>query len=192
MTKKPKREDVKSVFAGLRPLAAQQGDSTQTKEVSRHHKVNVSTSGLISVLGGKWTTYRKMGEDTINTAAVVGGLKEQKCKTKKLLLHGYDENTDINDPSRLWGRPTKIISMGKPQDNDSLSNKFYISKNLILWGIEHEMAIHLEDVLARRVRCLFLDAKETLRIAPEVAELWQLPFKKMMNGLPGNLEVLKL
>ena len=61
--------------------------------------------------------------------------------------------------------------MGKPEDNDSLSNKFYISKNLILWAIEHEMAIHIEDVLARRVRCLFLDAKETLRIAPEVAEI---------------------
>ncbi len=172
MTRKPKREDVKSVFAGLRPLAAQQGNSTQTKEVSRHHKVNVSTSGLISVLGGKWTTYRKMGEDTINTAALVGGLKEQKCKTKKLLLHGHDENTDINDPLNVYGADRhKIVSMGKPQDNNSLSDKFYISKNLILWGIENEMAIHIEDVLARRVRCLFLDAKETLRIAPKVAEI---------------------
>lgn len=172
MTKKPKREDVKSVFAGLRPLAAQQGDSTQTKEVSRHHKVNVSTSGLISVLGGKWTTYRKMGEDTINTAVVVGGLKEQKCKTKKLLLHGYDDNAEIDDPLHVYGSDREnILSMGKPQDNDSLSDKFYISKNQIMWSVEHEMAIHLEDVLARRVRCLFLDAKETLKIAPEAAKI---------------------
>ena len=180
MTKKPKREDVKSVFAGLRPLAAQQGgDSSQTKEVSRHHKVNVSTSGLISVLGGKWTTYRKMGEDMINTAAVVGGLKEQKCKTKKLLLHGYDENTDIDDPLHVYGSDRhKIISYGKPEDNDSLSNKFYISKNLILWAVEHEMAIHIEDVLARRVRCLFLDAKETQRIAPKVAEIMAITLQK--------------
>ena len=172
MSKKPRREDVKSVFAGLRPLAAQQGNSNQTKEVSRHHKVNVSTSGLISILGGKWTTYRKMGEDAINTAALVGGLKEEKCKTKKLLLHGYDENTEINDPLHVYGsEKKKIISMGKPEDNDSLSDKFYISKNLILWSVENEMAIHIEDVLARRVRCLFLDAKETLRIAPEVADI---------------------
>ena len=67
MTKKPKRKDVKSVFAGLRPLAANQGSDTETKEISRHHKINVSTSGLISLLGGKWTTYRKMAEDAINT-----------------------------------------------------------------------------------------------------------------------------
>ena len=179
MTKKPRRLDVKSVFVGLRPLAAQQGDSNLTKEVSRHHKVTVSTSGLISVLGGKWTTYRKMGEDTINTATVVGGLNEQKCKTKRLLLHGYDENTDINDPLNVFGSDRKkIISMGKSQDNESLSNKFYISKNLILWSIEHEMAIHIEDVLARRTRCLFLDAKETLRIAPKVSKIMATALKK--------------
>ena len=192
MTKKPKREDVKSVFAGLRPLAAQQGDSTQTKEVSRHHKVNVSTSGLISVLGGKWTTYRKMAEDTINTAGLVGGLKEQKCKTKKLLLHGYDENTDINDPLHVYGADRqKIISMGKPEDNDSLSDKFYISKNLILWSVEHEMAIHIEDVLARRVRCLFLDAKETLRIAPEVAEIMATALQKDDEWIAQELKDFK-
>ena len=120
-----------------------------------------------------------MGEDTINTAAVVGGLKEQKCKTKKLLLHGYDENTDIDDPLHVYGSDRhKIISYGKPEDNDSLSNKFYISKNLILWAVEHEMAIHIEDVLARRVRCLFLDAKETQRIAPKVAEIMAIALQK--------------
>ena len=189
MTKKPNREDVKSVFVGLRPLAAQQGNSTQTKEVSRHHKVNVSTSGLISVLGGKWTTYRKMGEDTINTAAMVGGLNEQKCKTKKLLLHGYDENTDINDPLHVHGaNRQKIISMGKPNDNNSLSDKFYISKNLILWCVENEMAIHIEDVLARRTRCLFLDAKETLRIAPEVAEIMATSLQKDFEWITQELK----
>ena len=172
MTKKPKRKDVKSVFAGLRPLAANQGGETQTKEISRHHKVNVSTSGLISVLGGKWTTYRKMGEDTINTAAIVGGLKEQKSKTRKLKLHGYVQDGDLDDPLHVYGSErSKIESMGEYKDNESLSNKFYISKNLILWSVTEEMAIHIEDILARRARCLFLDAKETLRIAPKVAEI---------------------
>ena len=190
MTKKPKREDVKSVFAGLRPLAAHQGDATQTKEVSRHHKVNVSTSGLISVLGGKWTTYRKMGEDTINTAALVGGLMEQKCKTKKLLLHVYDENADINDPLHVYGADRqKIVSRGKPQDNDSLSDEFYISKNLILWSIENEMAIHIDDVLARRVRCLFLDAKETIRIAPEVAGIMAIALNKDDQWIAQELKI---
>ena len=189
MTKKPKLKDVKSVFAGLRPLAAQQGNSNQTKEVSRHHKVNVSTSGLISVLGGKWTTYRKMGEDAINTSALVGGLKEQKCKTKKLLLHGYDEQADISDPLHVYGSDRKkIILMGQLEDNESLSEKFYISKNLILWSIEHEMAIHLEDVLARRIRCLFLDAKETFKIAPKVAEIMAEALQKDEDWIVNELK----
>jgi len=192
MTKKPKREDVKSVFVGLRPLAAQQGDSTKTKEVSRHHKVNVSTSGLVSVLGGKWTTYRKIGEDTINTASVVGDLKEKKCKTKKLLLHGYDDDAPTGDPLHVYGSEReKILSMGKPEDNDSLSEKFYISKNTILWGVQNEMAIHLEDVLARRVRCLFLDAEETLRIAPKVAGIMAIALEKDENWVAQELKQFK-
>ena len=76
--------DVKSVFAGLRPLAASENENEPTKEVSRHHKVTVSTSGLVSVLGGKWTTYRKIGEDLINSAEIVGGLRKQKVKPKSL------------------------------------------------------------------------------------------------------------
>ncbi|MBT6128068.1 MAG: glycerol-3-phosphate dehydrogenase/oxidase [Flavobacteriaceae bacterium] len=192
MTKKPKREDVKSVFVGLRPLASQQGDSTKTKEVSRHHKVNVSNSGLVSVLGGKWTTYRKIGEDTINTASVVGDLKEKKCKTKKLLLHGYDDDSPTGDPLHVYGSEReKILSMGKPEDNDSLSEKFYISKNTILWGVQNEMAIHLEDVLARRVRCLFLDAEETLRIAPKVAGIMAIALEKDENWVAQELKQFK-
>ncbi|MDA9660427.1 glycerol-3-phosphate dehydrogenase/oxidase [Flavobacteriaceae bacterium] len=172
MTKKPKRKDVKSVFAGLRPLAANQGSNTETKEISRHHKVNVSTSGLISLLGGKWTTYRKMAEDAINTASMVGGLKDVKCRTHKLKLSGYDENIDFDNPLHAYGSDaTKITAQGTARDNKSLSSKFYITKNLILWSIQKEMAIHLEDVLARRIRCLFLDAKETQKIAPSVAEI---------------------
>jgi glycerol-3-phosphate dehydrogenase len=172
MTKKPKRKDVKSVFAGLRPLAANQGSDTETKEISRHHKVNVSTSGLISLLGGKWTTYRKMAEDAINTASMVGGLKDAKCRTHKLKLIGYDENIDFDNPLHAYGSDaTKITAQGTAKDNQSLSSKFYITKNLILWSIKKEMAIHLEDILARRIRCLFLDAEETSKIAPSVAEI---------------------
>jgi glycerol-3-phosphate dehydrogenase len=108
------------------------------------------------------------------------------------LLHGYDENTDINDPLHVYGADRqKIISMGKPEDNDSLSDKFYISKNLILWSVEHEMAIHIEDVLARRVRCLFLDGKETLRIAPEVAEIMATALQKDDEWIAQELKDFK-
>ena len=88
MSKKPNRTDIKSVFAGLRPLAASEGNKDNTKEISRHHKITVSTSGLINVLGGKWTTYRKIAEDTINTVFMVSGLSERKCNTETLPIFG--------------------------------------------------------------------------------------------------------
>ena len=130
-----------------------------------------------------------MGEDAINTSALVGGLKEQKCKTKKLFLHGYDEEADISDPLHVYGSDRKkIILKGQLEDNESLSEKFYISKNLILWSIEEEMAIHLEDVLARRIRCLFLDAKETFKIAPKVAEIMAEALQKDEDWIENELK----
>ena len=170
MTQKPKRSDVKSVFAGLRPLAAQ-GDKNETKEVSRHHKVMVSTAGLVSVIGGKWTTYRKMAEDTIDTAIPVGGLPERKCNTERMPIHGYDFNIDWDNPLHVYGSDIEKIIALNPNGNTSLATTFHITENQIQWAVEQEMAVTLEDVLARRVRGLFLDAKESLRIAPTVARL---------------------
>jgi glycerol-3-phosphate dehydrogenase len=176
MTQKPKRSDVKSVFAGLRPLAAQ-GDKNETKEVSRHHKVMVSTAGLVSVIGGKWTTYRKMAEDTIDTAIPVGGLPERKCNTERMPIHGYDFNSDWDNPLHVYGSDIEKIIALNPNGNTSLATTFHITENQIQWAVEQEMAVTLEDVLARRVRGLFLDAKESLRIAPTVARL----MAKFMN-----------
>ena len=176
MTQKPKRSDVKSVFAGLRPLAAQ-GDKNETKEVSRHHKVMVSTAGLVSVIGGKWTTYRKMAEDTIDTAIPVGGLPERKCNTERMPIHGYDFISDWDNPLHVYGSDIEKIITLNPNGNTSLATTFHITENQIQWAVEQEMAVTLEDVLARRVRGLFLDAKESLRIAPTVARL----MAKFMN-----------
>ena len=170
MTNKPKRDDIKSVFAGLRPLAAT-SNKKSTKEVSRSHKIDISPSGLISVLGGKWTTYRKIAEDAINTAISINKLKKKKCKTERVKLFGFKKNVDWSDPMHVYGSLKKQIeSMGSKNDNESLSNKFYISNNIIQWSIIHEMAISLEDVLARRTRCIFLDSRESMRIAPIVAK----------------------
>ena len=98
MTIKPKRGDIKSVFAGLRPLAAT-SDKKSTKEVSRSHKIDISPSGLISVLGGKWTTYRKIAEDAIDAAISINKLKKKKCRTEKTKLFGYKKNIDWSDQS---------------------------------------------------------------------------------------------
>lgn len=189
MHKKPKRSDVKSVFAGLRPLAASAAKDGKTKEISRHHKVHVSTSGLVSVLGGKWTTYRKMAEDTLDAAAMVGGLDPKKCKTRKLKLFGHQTDLSFEDPLHVYGTEREILmTQGPVEQNVSLSNIFYISVNQILYSIRHEMAITLEDIIARRVRCLFLDAKETLRLLPMIAQIMADELKQDEQWVAQELE----
>ena len=127
MTIKPKRDDIKSVFAGLRPLAAT-SDKKSTKEVSRSHKIDISPSGLISVLGGKWTTYRKIAEDAIDAAISINKLKKKKCRTEKTKLFGYKKNIDWSDHMHVYGSlKKKVESLGGKEDNKSLSSKFYIS-----------------------------------------------------------------
>ena len=170
MSVKPKKDDIKSVFAGLRPLAAT-SNKQSTKEVSRSHKIDISPSGLISVLGGKWTTYRKIAEDALNTAISINKLKKKKCKTERTKLFGFKRNVSWSDPMHVYGSlKKKVESLGGINDNESLSNKFYISNNIIEWSIIHEMALTVEDILARRTRCVFLDSKESQRIAPIVAQ----------------------
>ena len=192
MSKKPKRSDIKSVFAGLRPLAASEGNKDNTKEISRHHKITVSTSGLINVLGGKWTTYRKIAEDTINTVFMVSGLSERKCNTETLPIFGFDPTTNWNDPLHFYGTEAKKVESLDLNGNKSLSDKLYITKNQICWAIKNEMAITLEDVLARRTRCLFLDAYETEKIAPKVAEIMAFELKKEKKWIIQELKNFNL
>ena len=171
----PDREDVLSVFAGLRPLAAAGDDEKSTKEISRHHKVMVSVSGLISVIGGKWTTYRKMAEDAVDYAVMVGELPERKCHTHYLPVHGYEGATGLtSNPLSVYGQDrSQIEDIGHKTfgDNRYLSESLGIEKAQVIWAVREEMARTLEDVLARRTRALFLDAKESLRIAPEAARI---------------------
>ena len=171
MTTPPTRADVKSVFSGLRPLAAPEDNGSATKEISRHHKVTVSTSGLVSILGGKWTTYRKMSEDLINTAQSVGGLPERACISHSLPIHGYDYNSDWSNPLHVYGTDIEKIHKLDEAGNDSLSDQLYLSKNQISWAVKEEMAMTVEDVLARRSRALFLNAEAALALAPKVAQI---------------------
>jgi glycerol-3-phosphate dehydrogenase len=175
LSKDPMREDVLSVFAGLRPLAATGGNGKSTKEISRHHKVMVSVSGLISVIGGKWTTYRKMAEDAVDYAIMVGELEERKCTTHHLKIHGFQKSTKKSiDHMSVYGQDRAMIEEVSKQsfaDDPYLSESLGIMKAQVLWAVREEMARTLEDVLARRTRALFLDAKESLRVAPEAAQL---------------------
>lgn len=175
LLKQPSRKDVLSVFAGLRPLAKPEDENKATKEISRGHKIIISVSGLITIIGGKWTTYRKMAEDTIEKAIMLGGLPERECITKHLPIHGFRMDIDpYTDPMAPYGlNKEDILAISEEEEGMSgcISEKLNILKAQIVWAGRKEMARTVEDVLARRTRALFLDARESIRIAPEVATI---------------------
>ena len=174
LKKAPKRSDVLSIFAGLRPLAAPQGEDQSTKEISRSHKITVSLSGLVTILGGKWTTYRKMAQDTIDKAALVGGLPERDCETKYMPIHGYVKNVDWSDHQHIYGVDKLHLSrliLEKPELAEKLHKRLPFTKVEVVWAVRNEMARNVDDVLARRVRALYLDARASIEMAEEVAKI---------------------
>jgi glycerol-3-phosphate dehydrogenase len=172
LTSRPTRQDVLSVFAGLRPLAAPKQGEQKTKEISRSHKIIVSASNLFTILGGKWTTYRKMGEDMVNRIEEQLSWKHRKPGTASLHIHGYVNQVNWDDPFYFYGSDATLL---KQSINGSagkwISESLKIHKMQVRWAVEHEMARTVEDVLSRRTRALLLDAKESIRICPEVARL---------------------
>ena len=176
LTKQPKREDVLSVFAGLRPLAAPKKgtDGTKTKEISRSHKIVISDSGLITITGGKWTTYRDMAEDVVNKAISIGDLPQKECKTRELHIHGYKENVDRSDFSYVYGSDYEKIQklqLDRPELAERLHPRFDYTGAEVVWAVREEMAITVEDILSRRLRATFLDARAAIDIAPKVASI---------------------
>lgn len=195
LVKQPTRKDVLSVFAGLRPLAKPEDEQKTTKEISRGHKILISVSGLITIIGGKWTTYRKMAEDTIEKAIMLGGLPERNCITQHLPIHGFC--MDINaytDPMAPYGLDKEaVLSIGKEEEvlAGFLSEKLHIYKSQVAWAVRKEMARTVEDVLARRTRALFLDARESLRIAPEVAGIMARELGQGKHWKTGQLKAFE-
>ncbi len=173
LTKDPKREDILSTYAGLRPLVST-GEGKSTAQISRSHAIIVSVSGLVTITGGKWTTYRKMGEDTIDKAAVIGGLEDRPTKTKDMRIHGWLKYTDREDYLHFYGSDAigirKMIER-KPKLGQMLHDRLKITKAQVVWAVRHEMARTVEDFLSRRTRALLLDARASADMAPEVARL---------------------
>ena len=170
----PQRGDVLAVFAGLRPLAAPSGKGKHTKEISRGHKILVSKGKLVTLTGGKWTTYRKMGEDVVNKAADLAGLPTIESATAALQIHGHMEEVDRSDPLYWYGSDRKQIDRliaEEPHWGQMLSEKLHILEAQVVWAVRMEMARTVEDFLARRTRAIQLDARECIRLAPAVASI---------------------
>ena len=168
LTKDPKPEDVLSIFAGLRPLVSS-GDSSDTSAISRDHTIVVSNSGLITVTGGKWTTYRKMAEDVIDQAEMVSGVDQRRCETETLQIHGWSR-TEIPEANlKPYGADAPAIrSLNEPQQ---VHPRLNLTAAEVRWHVREEMARTVEDVLARRSRSLLLDARSSIEAAPEVARI---------------------
>ncbi|MGM5469565.1 glycerol-3-phosphate dehydrogenase/oxidase [Flavobacteriaceae bacterium LMO-SS05] len=174
LNKKVSKSDVLSIFAGLRPLAAPKDKSEKTKEISRSHKIIVSNSELITITGGKWTTYRRMAQDTVNKAIALGKLPKAACKTKDLLIHGANGKVDDTNHLYIYGTDQKAIEqliVDSPELGETLHPRLEFVKAEVVWAVRNEMARTIEDVLARRVRVLFLDSKAAIDIAPLAATL---------------------
>lgn len=170
----PQRSDVLSVFAGLRPLAAPTGDGTKTKEISRSHKILVTDSDLVTITGGKWTSFRRMAEDTVTKLESVKNWNKTKSITKDFPIHGHRTNPDFNNPMYFYGSDEDEILKIIKQDaalGVFMSQALRVNKAQVIWAVRNEMARTVEDFLARRTRCILLDAKESIKIAPVVAEV---------------------
>jgi glycerol-3-phosphate dehydrogenase len=183
LTKAPTREDVLSVFAGIRPLV-RATNVTNTAALSRDHVVHIDRSGLVTICGGKWTTYRLMAEDCVDQAATLAQLPEKPCVTQHLRIHGFRDAAK-EEPAKeeaakglgslaVYGSDAdeirKLIAtdagLGEP-----LHAALPYVKAEVIWAARQEMARTVEDILARRTRALFLNARAAITMAPAVADL---------------------
>lgn len=173
LTRDPAPGDVLSCFAGLRPLV-RASRAARTAALSRDHAIFTSPSGLVTITGGKWTTYRRMGEDAVSHAALVGGLDEWPSRTAELHLHGWVESPDPRRPWREHGADAPALARlaaEAPGWEEPLHVNLPYRVCEVAWAARQEMARTVEDVLARRTRALLLDARASAEVAPRVAEI---------------------
>jgi glycerol-3-phosphate dehydrogenase len=175
-----KSSDVKSVFVGLRPLVKRKG-AKNTSLLARDHTIIISESKMITITGGKWTTYRKMAEEVINNATLVGNLAKQKSTTANLHIHGYTNEQIGEEHLKVYGSDAveiKRLYLENSLWQEKIHANFNYTKAQIIWAVRNEMALTVEDVLARRLRMLFLDAAAAMAAAPIVVKLMAIEMNK--------------
>jgi glycerol-3-phosphate dehydrogenase len=173
LARRPARADILSVFTGIRPLVTT-GRMASTAALSREHTITISKSGLLSIVGGKWTTYRKMAQDAVDHAAVLARLTERPCVTRELPIHGSIRRNSRDPVLAVYGRDAAKIEAlvrDRPKLRETLHPALPLIGAQVTWAVRQEMARTVEDVLARRTRALFLNARAALAMAPQVTKL---------------------
>jgi glycerol-3-phosphate dehydrogenase len=173
LTCAPRRSDVRSVFAGLRPLV-QKSKEERTAAISRDHELLIARSGLVTITGGKWTTYRKMGEDVVDQAARAAGLRKRPSMTQRLHIHGWQDPLESEGPFAVYGSDAarvRALVAERPEWSRPLHRDLPYRSGEVVWAVRYEMARTVEDVLARRTRALFLNARAGMEAAPDAAHL---------------------
>jgi glycerol-3-phosphate dehydrogenase len=174
LSRPPQRSDVLSVYVGIRPLVKANGASMKTSSLSRDHTIHVDNSGLLTIVGGKWTTYRHMAEDCVNHAITLGELKDVPSTTHDLKIHGYKQGVDSLTSLGVYGSDAEAIlalAAADPRLGEPLHPALPYIGAEVIWGVREEMARTLDDMLSRRMRALFLNARAAIEMAPAVAKL---------------------
>jgi glycerol-3-phosphate dehydrogenase len=204
LAKDPTESDALSCYAGLRPLV-KAGHASKTSGLSREHTVAISASGLVTITGGKWTTYRRMGEDCIDQVIKLAGLPSAPSRTSELPLHGHSRSVEtFASPLHLavYGADRARINELAASDKEldaPLDRRLPYMKAEVVWAVREEMARTVEDVLARRTRALLLDSTAAVDAAPAVAELlakelgrdtgWQQNQVEAFRGVARNYQL---
>jgi glycerol-3-phosphate dehydrogenase len=173
LAKKPSRGDILSMFAGIRPLVRSSA-AGNTAALSRDHTIRIENSGIVTVCGGKWTTYRHMAQDCVDQAAILAGLPERECITHRLNIHGFDPVAERFGWLSVYGSDAPAIRRLMEEDaglGERLHPDLPYTGAEVVWAARHEMARTVEDVLARRTRALFLNAHAAIAMAPRAADL---------------------
>ena len=177
LSRPPARDDVLAVYVGLRPLVKASSGEGKTSSISRDHVIHVDNSGLLTITGGKWTTYRHMAEDTVDHAITLGRLRDEPCPTRNLKIHGYLECAETaecrEDPLAVYGSDGELVRAlaADPELAQKLHPELPYIGAEVVWATREEMARSVEDLLARRTRALFLNARAAMQMARPVATL---------------------
>ncbi len=169
----PVRADILSAWAGIRPLV-KSTPGASTASLSRDHSIHIDPNGLLTIAGGKWTTYRHMAEDCVNQASLLAGLEERACVTRHLRVHGYHHHAAKFGHLEVYGSDAIAIQdmiRSHPGRGRQLHPALPYVEAEVLWAARWEMARTVEDVLSRRTRALLLNARAAAQMAPRVAEL---------------------